>query len=98
MLMGRLYYLVVVIITFIILFIISSSNLSNITFVILIIIITVITILSMYFQHDYYLFYRCMLDGLLRKVTFCFLCFCLEGNSPRFGLVLQKLSFDLSWF
>ena len=34
----------------------------------------------------------------LSEFNFCFLYFCLKGNSPRFGLAIQELLFDLSWF
>ena len=35
-----------------------------------------------------------IIDGLPRELTFVF-CTCLEGNSPRFGLAIRELPFDL---
>ena len=45
-----------------------------------------------------FFFCRWILHGLLRKLNFHCLHFCVKGNSPHFGLAIQELPFDLSWF
>ena len=45
-----------------------------------------------------FFFCRWILHGLLRKLNFHCLHFCVKGNTPHFGLAIQELPFDLSWF
>ena len=49
-----------------------------------------------FFIH-FFLFCRCALYGLLRKLL-CFLCFCHKENSSRFGPAIWELSIDFNWF
>ena len=62
-----------------------------------IIIVTIIIIILLFIFNIIiiFTFYMCILDTLLRTLTFCFSNFCLDDNSPHFGLSIQELSFDL---
>ena len=51
-----------------------------------------------FFNYYFFLFRGCTLHGVLRKFELCFAYFFLKGNSPHFGLAIQELPFDFSWF